>query len=155
MQKFKKLITGFITFVALFAITPITAHAEWKSDNKGWWYTEGSSYDTGWKLIDSNWYYFYSDGYMATNTKIDGCYLDSDGVWTNSVPATTSYSNNSGNSSASTSSNYSGDYQSQTVYVSNNGIYHSSPHAHGMKYYTTMTRAEAEAKGYRACEKCY
>ena len=50
-------------------------------NDSDWWYTEGSSWATGWKLIDGNWYYFNSDGYMAHDTTIDGCKLGSNGAW--------------------------------------------------------------------------
>jgi hypothetical protein len=60
---------------------------EWKSNSKGWWYAEGSSYATGWKKIGSDWYYFYSDGYMAHDTKIGSYYVNSNGAWSTDVPA--------------------------------------------------------------------
>lgn len=66
-------------------LNPKAVQAEWKQDSTGWWYTEGSSYAKGWKLIDKNWYYFYSNGYMAQDTVIDGYYLNSSGAWTNSI----------------------------------------------------------------------
>lgn len=62
-------------------LLPIVANAEWKQNSTGRWYSEGNSYATGWRLIDGNWYYFYSNGYMASNTKIDDYYLNSSGVW--------------------------------------------------------------------------
>ncbi|MDR3596809.1 cell wall-binding protein [Clostridium sp.] len=170
MQKFKRLIASVITLITLLAVTPLAAHAEWRQGNNGWWYSQGgSSYATSWTKIDGKWYYFdtngymqtgwicdggnwfylYGDGTMAHDTKIDGYYLNSSGAWTNSVPT---YSG--GNTSGSTAS-AAGDTQSQTVYVSRNGIYHSSPNAHGMKYYTAMSLSDAIKAGYRACEKCY
>lgn len=70
---------------ALIALNPIGASASWKQDNTGWWYTEGSSWATGWRLLDGNWYYFNSDGYMVTNTSIGGYYLNENGAWSSSV----------------------------------------------------------------------
>jgi FOG: Glucan-binding domain (YG repeat) len=128
--------------LSLLAITPVAAHAEWKSNNAGWWYTEGNSWATGWKNINGNWYYFYSDGYMAHDEWIGEYYLGSSGAWTTG-------------SSSNTTSSGSQNNQSQTVYVSKQGIYHKSPTAHGMKYYTTMSRSEAESEGNRACKICY
>jgi hypothetical protein len=61
--------------------------SQWKQDSKGWWYTEGNSYATGWKLIQGNWYYFNPDGYMACDTIIDDYYLNADGAWTESIPS--------------------------------------------------------------------
>lgn len=147
MKNFKKIVASFVMAISILTVTPVVAHAEWRSDSTGWWFTEGSSYATGWRSIDGNWYYFYSDGYMAKNTTIDGYYLNGDGAWTTSVPTSSSTSNSS---YSNTTNN-----QSQTVYVSDNGIYHSSPHAHGMKNYTAMSLADAQAKGYKACSKCY
>jgi hypothetical protein len=88
MKKLKlvKLVVGSLVVASILALNPIGVSAEWKHDNKGWWYKESNSYYTGWKLIDKNWYYFYSDGYMAHDTTIDGYYLNIGGAWTNSTP---------------------------------------------------------------------
>jgi len=103
--RLKKVIASYLIAVSLLALNPIGASAEtsktvaknvtdtitkdvrgeWKQNSTGWWYEEGSSWYTGWKLIDRNWYYFYSDGYMAKDTLIDGYYLNSSGAWTNSA----------------------------------------------------------------------
>ncbi len=38
---------------------------------------------SGWLQVDGNWYYFYPDtGVMASNTYIDGFWVDENGVWT-------------------------------------------------------------------------
>lgn len=63
--------------------------AEWKQDSTGWWWSEdnGSYPANQWKWIDGNGdgiaesYYFDSNGYVATNTVIDGCAVNSDGAW--------------------------------------------------------------------------
>ncbi|NOW92304.1 MULTISPECIES: cell wall-binding protein [Clostridium] len=149
MKNFKRLIASFVTLITILAATPLAAHAEWKNNSTGWWYTEGNSWATGWRYIDGNWYYFYSNGYMAKNCYIGDYYLRGDGAWT-TPPSDSSSSSGSTASNTNTSND-----QSQTVYVSKNGIYHSSPNAHGMKYYTTMSLADAQKAGYRACEKCY
>ena len=78
---------GAMTVLSLVSIFPQGAIAEWRKDSKGWWYNNGNSYYTGWKHIDSNWYYFYSDGYMATNDKIGDYFVNSTGVWTNEITA--------------------------------------------------------------------
>ena len=36
---------------------------------------------TGWANIGDYWYYFHSDGVMATDTTMDGKHLGSDGRW--------------------------------------------------------------------------
>ncbi|BCZ46909.1 hypothetical protein psyc5s11_29760 [Clostridium gelidum] len=156
MKKFKRIIASFVTVLTLLAIAPVTAHAEWKSDSKGWWNTEGSSYSTGWKQIDGNWYYFSSDGYMAHDTTIDGYYLSSGGAWTTNIPnTTTSYTG--GNNSGSTAST-AGDTQSQTAYLSATGSkYHSKPDCGNMNASkaTKTTVAEAEKEGFGRCSKCW
>lgn len=145
MRNFKKFIAGFIAMLSLLVINPMQANAAWKQDSTGWWYTSGSSYLTGWQSIDGNWYYFYSNGYMAHDCWIGNYYLNSSGAWTLDVPKAT-------NDTISTASTSSSTATSDTVYVSSKGIYHKTPNAHGMKNSTAMTRAEAEAAGYRACQ---
>lgn len=83
MKKIKltKLIASLIVIGSVFTLNPIAASAEWRQDNSGWWYADGSTWVTGWKLLDGKWYYFNSDGYMAKNTVIDGCNLGADGAW--------------------------------------------------------------------------
>ncbi|WP_270565866.1 leucine-rich repeat protein [Clostridium beijerinckii] len=77
-----KVIASSLVVASVLALNPIGASAEWKQDFTGWWYKEGSSWATGWKLINSKWYYFDSKGYMAKDTTIDGYYLNDSGAWT-------------------------------------------------------------------------
>jgi glucan-binding YG repeat protein len=61
-------------------------------DMKTGWYLEGGRvyyflsipddhmYNDGWALIDSKWYYFYSNGAMAQNVTIDGYKIGTDGA---------------------------------------------------------------------------
>lgn len=84
MKKFNltKIIASSLIAVSVLALNPIGANAEWKkTNNYGWWFSEGSSWATGWKKIDGKWYYFYYNGYMAHDTTIDGYKLGSDGAW--------------------------------------------------------------------------
>ena len=113
MNKIKKLKLVVISLIvaSITAFSSIVTHAEWKKDNQGWWYSEGKSWATGWKQLDSKWYYFGQDGYMKTgwlkdkdnkwyylkndgsmalDTVIDGYEIGSDGAWIN-----TTSSNNS------------------------------------------------------------
>jgi hypothetical protein len=61
----------------------------WKQDANGWWFQRmDGSYPAGtWEWIDSNGdgvsecYYFYSNGYLAQNTVIDGSYVNASGEW--------------------------------------------------------------------------
>jgi transglutaminase/protease-like cytokinesis protein 3 len=87
-MRLTKIIASSLVATSIFVLSPIGVSAEWKQNSSGWWYTQGNSYYTGWKLVDKNWYYFYSDGYMAHDTTIDGYYLNSNGAWTNSIPNT-------------------------------------------------------------------
>ena len=144
MQKFKKLVASFVTLISLLALTPMAAHAEWKSNVSGWWYTEGNSWATGWRQIDGNWYYFYSNGYMAHDCYIGDYYLNNNGAWVD-------------NSYASTSSG-SQDNQSQTAYLPATGTkYHSKANCGNMNpdKATKTTVAEAEREGYDRCSKCW
>jgi hypothetical protein len=86
MKSVKKRILGLILTAGLFAgvFVPMQANAEWKRDQSGWWYTEGSSWATGWRNIDGSWYYFNpNSGYMAINTTVNGYYLKETGEWVN------------------------------------------------------------------------
>jgi hypothetical protein len=80
-MKLRKIITCTLLVVSVLALNPIGASAEWKQDSTGWWNTEGSSWSVGWRNIEGKWYYFYSDGYMAHDTTVDGYYLNSSGEW--------------------------------------------------------------------------
>lgn len=64
----------------------------WQKIN-GYWYYFNTSSDSGvtgmmkkgWQKIDGAWYYFYyGDGKMASNTNIDGYYINSSGAWSKS-----------------------------------------------------------------------
>ncbi|WP_017209355.1 leucine-rich repeat protein [Clostridium beijerinckii] len=83
MRKLKltKVIASSLVVASVLALNPIGASAQWRQDNKGWWYTDGDSWYTGWKQIDGKWYYFYSSGYMAKDIMIQGYYLNSSGAW--------------------------------------------------------------------------
>ena len=79
-----------IATAILSAITSTIAFAgEWKQDTVGWWYQEeGGKYLTSqWKWIDANkdgiaeCYYFGDNGYLLTNTTIDGSSVNGDGCW--------------------------------------------------------------------------
>ncbi len=58
---------------------------QWIQDSNGWWYRnpDGSYPNNGWAKIGGKWFYFYSSGYMATNTWVDGGsnYVDGSGYW--------------------------------------------------------------------------
>ncbi|MFW2488776.1 NPCBM/NEW2 domain-containing protein [Clostridium chromiireducens] len=79
-----KSLMSLIIVASSILVIPTSANAEWKRDNTGWWYQDYFSspyfYARGWKMIDNKWYYFYSDGYMAHDTTIDGYPIDSNGT---------------------------------------------------------------------------
>ena len=55
----------------------------WKQDSKGWWFgLYGKEYlKSTWKMINGNWYYFKSDGYIAMNEFVQGWWLNKTGAW--------------------------------------------------------------------------
>ena len=67
----------------------LTAFAgTWKSNGTGWWYENADgSYLTGWNWVDGNGdgiaesYYFQNDGYLLTNTTVEGYQVNGDGAW--------------------------------------------------------------------------
>ena len=77
---------------AIFSIASIsTAFAgAWMHDANGWWYDngDGTYINNKWEWIDSNGdglaecYYFYGNGYMASNTVVDGYIVNANGAWT-------------------------------------------------------------------------
>ena len=81
MKNIKKLMALALIGTGIALASPIEANAAWKVNDKGWWYTEGNSWATGWRKIGGAWYYFYSNGYMAHDTTIDGYYVNSYGEY--------------------------------------------------------------------------
>ncbi|OOM79901.1 putative cell wall binding repeat protein [Clostridium puniceum] len=138
----KKAICIGLLSVSLLGFSSVGANAEWKQDDNGWWNTEGSSYSTGWKEIGGNWYYFYSDGYMAQSQYIGNYYLGSDGAWTTNIPEYVKQTGVIGDNS-------------KMVYVSINGTkYHRTPDGEGDKT-REMTLNEAKKRGYQPDSKCW
>ncbi|MDR3596397.1 RICIN domain-containing protein [Clostridium sp.] len=91
-SKLSKLIAS-----SVLILSPVGASAEWRQNSTGWWYAEGSSYATGWRLIDGKYYYFSDNGYMLHDTYIDGYELGSDGAWVVSTPRVSTATNYSAN----------------------------------------------------------
>lgn len=53
----------------------------WQAIGGKWYYFNGNgAMTTGWQKIDGLWYYLYSSGAMASNTTIDGYYLQANGT---------------------------------------------------------------------------
>lgn len=51
-------------------------------DNRVYYLKSDGSMAEGWSQVDGNMYYFYPGyGYRATNTYIDGFWVDADGIW--------------------------------------------------------------------------
>lgn len=65
--------------------TTTADNGDWASNSTGWWiqYKDGSYLTNGWWQSPTSglWYYMGADGYMVTDTVIDGCTINSDGVW--------------------------------------------------------------------------
>ena len=54
---------------------------EWAEDNNSWYYLgSDGKMRIGWIKDKDQWYYLNGDGTMATNTTVDGCYLNNDGL---------------------------------------------------------------------------
>ena len=103
----KKVITIVAIAISIITLNPSGVSAAWKQEDIGSRYIEGNSYVTGWKNIDNNWYYFDKNGYMkngwisnsgslyylydngqrATLEVIDGYFVNSSGVYTNTITA--------------------------------------------------------------------
>ncbi|AOR23867.1 right-handed parallel beta-helix repeat-containing protein [Clostridium taeniosporum] len=92
--KFKKILASLLIVTSILTLTPIDASASWKQNSIGWWYTIDNSWATGWMKIHGRWYYFYSNGYMAHDTIIDGFKLGSDGAWIITQPKTSTINSN-------------------------------------------------------------
>lgn len=132
----RKLMALTIATTTFLGFGSITAHAEWRQDNNGWWNTEGNSYSTGWKNINLKWYYFNPTGYMKTgwisdtskwyylkddgsmaiNETVNGYKVDNNGVWTQN---TTVNSNNNSNVNNINSNNTTNTNVTNNI---NNGI---------------------------------
>lgn len=141
-KNIKRVICIALLSVSLLGFSSIGVNAEWKQDSNSWWYEDGNSLLTGWKEIGGNWYYFYSDGYMAQNQYIGSYYLGSDGAWTTNIPE---YVKKTGVISDN----------SRMVYVSINGcVYHRTPDGEGDKT-REMTLNEAKRRGAIPHSKCW
>lgn len=106
-KNIRKAITSLLVALSLVAVSPIAAHAEWKSNSAGWWYQNGGSYyANGWYQIGGQWYAFNGQGYMMTgwiqsgsnwyycspstgemlhDTYVGQYYLNSSGAWTPNI----------------------------------------------------------------------
>ena len=80
----------FVLATAMVLMMSFSAFAGvWKNDAKGWWYenADGSYLRNGWNWVDGNndgvseSYYFQNDGYLVTNTTVEGYQVNSDGAW--------------------------------------------------------------------------
>ena len=114
---------------------------------------------TGWiSLGNGDYYYANKDGARVKGQWIkDGgkeYYLKDDGLMARSERIGDYLVNDSGAWIATWKSAY-GCYDNATVYVSRNNIIHRDSGCSGMKYYSTMTLAQALRQGARRCEKCF
>ena len=58
----------------------------WQNSGGSWYYLDSNKKNktygkilTGWQNLDGAWYFFYGDGHMATNTFVEGYYLNAEG----------------------------------------------------------------------------
>lgn len=147
--KIKKVIACLSILLLLITSTSIGANAEWRQNSNGWWYTEGNSWSTGWRLIDSKWYYFDNNGYMktgwvqdsyrwyylnqngdmASNTVIDGYTIGSDGAWISNTDKNDNLASNQNDTtkaSITSNSNTNNASDSSSSSSSSNKKHHSS-----------------------------
>lgn len=88
-----KLLRKFVCAASIAAISAslvlpsMAANAQWKRNDRGWWYEEANgAYPTAtWKLINSKWYYFDGIGYMAESRWIGNYYVGADGAMLSST----------------------------------------------------------------------
>ena len=121
MNLIKKLLCSVsaVAVSAFLALPVMAADAQWKRNDKGWWYEEANgAYPTSqWKLINNKWYYFDNIGYMLENRWVgnyyvgadgamlvststpDGYYVDATGKWVEGIRRTVNISKRSGTSS--------------------------------------------------------
>ena len=121
MNLIKKLLCSVsaVAVSAFLAVPVMAADAQWKRNDKGWWYEEANgAYPTNqWKLINNKWYYFDNIGYMLENRWVgnyyvgadgamlvststpDGYYVDATGKWVEGIRRTVNISKRSGTSS--------------------------------------------------------
>lgn len=130
MNLIKKLLCSVsaVAVSAFLAVPVMAADAQWKRNDKGWWYEEANgAYPTNqWKLINNKWYYFDNIGYMLENRWVgnyyvgadgamlvststpDGYYVDATGKWVEGIRRTVNISKRSGTSSGGGRSGGSG-----------------------------------------------
>lgn len=130
MNLIKKLLcsVSVVAVSALLALPVMAADAQWKRNDKGWWYEEANgAYPTNqWKLINNKWYYFDNIGYMLENRWVgnyyvgadgamlvststpDGYYVDAPGKWVEGIKRSVNISKRSGTSSGGGRSGGSG-----------------------------------------------
>ena len=66
---------------ALNSVQNGNTSGKWIKDGQGYWYWyEGSNYVTGWKEVNSVWYYFNTAGVMQTSQWIENYYVLADGT---------------------------------------------------------------------------
>ena len=121
MNLIKKLLCSVsaVAVSAFLALPVMAADAQWKRNDKGWWYEEANgAYPTNqWKLINNKWYYFDNIGYMLENRWVgnyyvgadgamlvststpDGYYVDATGKWVEGIKRTVNISKRSSGSS--------------------------------------------------------
>ena len=143
MNLIKKLLCSVsaVAVSAFLALPVMAADAQWKRNDKGWWYEEANgAYPTNqWKLINNKWYYFDNIGYMLENRWVgnyyvgadgamlvststpDGYYVDANGKWVEGIKRTVNISKrSSGSSGGGRSSGSGGSSGSSTVTTNKN-----------------------------------
>jgi len=143
MNLIKKLLCSVsaVAVSAFLALPVMAADAQWKRNDKGWWYEEANgAYPTNqWKLINNKWYYFDNIGYMLENRWVgnyyvgadgamlvststpDGYYVDATGKWVEGIRRTVNISKKSSGSSGGSSAGSSSSGSSSGSVNTNTG----------------------------------
>ncbi len=87
MKKWLK--TAALSAVFALSVSATAFAGQWQQNTDGWWWQEddGSYPQNTWRWLDGNsdglaeCYYFDSNGYMVTNTSVNGYQIDLNGRW--------------------------------------------------------------------------
>jgi len=89
---------------------------EWLQDQNSWYYLgSDGKMRTGWIKNNDKWYYLSSNGKMVTNTTIDGCYLNENGIIEETPSNTVSQNNTSKNTETQNSLSKSDNSEIQRI----------------------------------------
>ncbi|NFG25177.1 DUF4236 domain-containing protein [Clostridium botulinum] len=131
----------------------------WVNDHDKYYYcNESGTMQTGWIEDKGNWYYLNTDGTMAKDIIKDGYTINSSGVATKEVVQVPKNNTQSNSSTTSNNSVQSSNSVGSTVYIASSGKgkkYHGNPNCSKMNSTISLTKDDAESRGYTPCSKCH